>query len=90
MQEESSDELEAFTRKIRTLNSVASDLREVIEEQNNRVKGIAPHFDGAFGRLKGMIRRVSKSDNKRFRAWIYFLGGSCLVFLLIFVFFIIL
>lgn len=85
-----SDEMEAFTHKIRMLRSVSSDLKGLIDEQNSRLKGIGPKMGGAFSRLGGMIRRLSRSDNKRFRSWLYYSGATLMIIFLIFIFYILL
>lgn len=88
MQEESDDEIEIFARKIKALNNVAANLNDVINSQNGKLRGITPQMSSAFGRLQNMVRRVAKSDNRKFRGWLYFIGGTILIFFLILIFFI--
>lgn len=83
------DEVEIFTKKIKALNHVAGDLTEIIRRQNSRIKGISPEFGSSFDKLQNMIQRLTKSDNKRFRAWLYYLLSTIAIVSLIFVLFIV-
>ena len=89
MSDESDDEIEIFTRKIKALRGVAGDLNSLIESQNNRIQGISPQVSNMLGRLKGMISRVGRSDSKRFKSWKYYLLATFLIAGLVFLFFII-
>lgn len=82
------DEVEVFTKKIKALNHVAEDLTEVIKRQNNRLKGISPEFNGSFAKLQSIIRRLTSSDNRKFRGWLYYPVATIVIVLLIFVLFI--
>lgn len=81
------DEVEIFTKKIKALNYVAGDLTEVIKRQNSRLKGISPEFGSSFGRLQNIIQRLTVSDNKRFRAWLYYLVSTIIIVFFIFILF---
>lgn len=89
-QQDSDDELETFINKVRTLNNIASNLNEVINTQNNRLTGFGPQMGNTFLRLQNMVLRISKTDKKRFRGWIYYTGATMLIFFFIFVFFVVL
>lgn len=83
------DEVEVFTKKIKALNHVAGNLTEVIKRQNNRLKGVSPEFSSSFVRLQDIIRRLTSSDSKRFRGWLYYLVATISIVFLIFVLFIV-
>lgn len=85
----SEDEIEIFTRKIKTLRGIAGDLNNVIELQNNRIKGINPEIGGILGRLQNMVARVGGTDNKRFKSWKYYFLATLLIVGLIFILFVV-
>jgi hypothetical protein len=88
MSDNSDDEIEIFTRKIKALKSVAGDLNSIIESQNNRIRGISPEIGTMLGRLKGIILQVGRSDSNRFKGWKYYLLATVLITAFIFIFFI--
>lgn len=88
-QQDSDDELETFINKVRTLNNIASNLNDVINSQNDRLTGFGPQMGNTFSRLQNMVLRISKTDGKRFRGWIYYSGATLLIFFIIFIFFIV-
>lgn len=87
--DDSEDEIRAFTRRIESLNDIASNLKDTIKNQNDRIRGIAPEMNGALGRTMKMIKRVARTDGRRFRGWIYYIGATLALFFLIFLLFII-
>jgi hypothetical protein len=89
MEDQSDDEIEIFTRKIKALRGVAGDLNSIMESQNSRIKGMSPKFGNMLGRLQGMISRINNVDSTRFRGWKYYLFATFIIFCLIFILFII-
>jgi hypothetical protein len=87
-QEDSEEEAKIFTTRVKTLKHIAIDLSHAINAQNDKLNGLEPGFNQTITNLFKNIKNMKENDPKRFRAWVYFLGGTMCLGLLFFVLFI--
>lgn len=83
------DEIEVFTRKIRTLNDISKNLSETIKRQNSEIKGISPNFNKSLLMVQSIVGRLTNVETRRFQSLLLYalISGGMLLF--IFVFFIV-
>lgn len=87
--EEKHDEIEEFTRKIKSLNSIAKNLNNVIEKQNNKFTNLNPEFNATYQRLERMMSKLIGTNNRRFRGWLYLSTASLIIIVMLILLFLV-